>query len=71
MQLYDLNSSQNITGDIESRKMGWAGNVAHMGEGRGICRVLVRKPEARRSCGRLVLYKYIISMDLQNSVQRV
>jgi len=33
--------------------------VTFMGEGRGACRVLVRKPEARRPRGRLV-YKNII-----------
>jgi len=31
-----------------------------MGEGRGACRVLVRKPEARRPRGSLVVYKNII-----------
>ena len=31
-----------------------------MGEGRGACRVLVRKPEARRPRGRLIVYKNII-----------
>jgi len=58
VQLYDLNSSQNITGVIESRKMRWAGHVALMGEGRGGYGVLVRKPEARRPRGRLVIYEY-------------
>lgn len=57
MQLYDLNSAQNISGVIESRKMRWAVHVALMGEGRGECRVLVRKPETRSSCERLVVYK--------------
>ena len=30
----------------------WAENVAHMGEGRGVHRVLVGKPEGRRPVGR-------------------
>jgi len=29
------------------------GHVARMGEGRGVCRVLVGKPEGRRQLGRL------------------
>ena len=40
--------------------MRWAEHVALMGEGRGACRVLVRKPEARRPRGRLIVYKNII-----------
>jgi hypothetical protein len=58
VQLYDLNSSQNITGVIESRKMRWAEHVALMGKGRGGYGVLVRKSETRRPRGRLVIYEY-------------
>jgi len=36
---------------IKSRKMRWAGHVARMGEGWGIYRVLVRKPEGKRPMG--------------------
>jgi len=32
--------------------MRWAGYVAGMGEGRGVYRILVGKPEGRRSLGR-------------------
>jgi len=32
--------------------MRWAGNVARMGERRGVYRVLVGKPEGKRSFGR-------------------
>jgi len=32
--------------------MRWAGHVAHMGEERGMYRVLVGKPEGRKSLGR-------------------
>jgi len=32
--------------------MRWAGHVAHMGEERGVYRVLVRKPEGKRPLGR-------------------
>jgi hypothetical protein len=37
---------------VKSRRMRWAGHVAHMGEGRGVHRVLVGKPEGRRPLGR-------------------
>ena len=37
---------------IKSRRMRWAGNVAGIGEGCGVYRVLVGKPEGRRPMGR-------------------
>ena len=37
---------------IKSRRMRWAGNVAHMGETRGVYRALVGKPEGKRPLGR-------------------
>ena len=37
---------------VKSRRMRWAGYVARMGEGRGVHRVLVGKPEGKRSLGR-------------------
>jgi hypothetical protein len=37
---------------IKTRRMRWAGHVAHMGEGRGVYRVLVEKPEGKRPLGR-------------------
>ena len=36
---------------IKSRRMRWPGHVARMGEGRGVYRVLVGKPEGRRPLG--------------------
>ena len=42
----------NIVRVIKSRRMRWAGHVAHMGEGRGVYRVLVGKPEGKRPLGR-------------------
>ena len=51
-ELNDLYSSPNIVRVIKSRRMKWAGHVAHMGEERGVYRVLVRKPEGRRPLGR-------------------
>ena len=37
---------------VKSRRMRWAGHVARMGEGRGVYRVLVGKPEGNRPLGR-------------------
>jgi hypothetical protein len=37
---------------IKSRKMRWAGNVVRIGEGRGVYRILVGKPEGKRALGR-------------------
>jgi hypothetical protein len=51
-ELHSLNSSPNIVRVIKSRKMRWAGHVAHMGEGRGVYRVLVGRPEGKRPLGR-------------------
>jgi hypothetical protein len=46
-ELDDLYSSPNIIRVIKSRRMRWAGHVAHMGEERGACRILVGRPEGR------------------------
>jgi hypothetical protein len=51
-ELNDLYYSHSIIRVIKSRRMRWAGHVARMGEGRGVYRVLVGKPEGRRSFGR-------------------
>ena len=46
--------------------MRWAGYVARMGEGRGMYRVLVGKPEGKRPLGRPSLrWEDNIKMDLQ------
>jgi len=51
-QLNDMYSSLNIVRVIKSRRMRWAGHVARRGEGRGVYRVLVGKPEGKRPLGR-------------------
>ena len=51
-ELNDLYSSSNIVRVIKSRRMRWAGNVARMGEERGVYSVLVEKPEGKRPMGR-------------------
>jgi hypothetical protein len=51
---------------IKSRTMRWAGHVARMGEGRGVHRVLVGKPEGKRPLGRSKRrWEDNIKMDLQ------
>jgi hypothetical protein len=47
-----LYSSPNIVRVIECGRMGWAGHVAHMGEGRGMYKVLVGKPGGKKTLGR-------------------
>jgi len=47
-ELNDFYSSSNIVRVIKSRRMRRAGHVAHMGEERGVYRVLVGKPEGKR-----------------------
>jgi hypothetical protein len=50
--LHSLYSSPNIVRVIKSKRMGWAGHVARMGEGRVVYRVLVGRPEGKRPLGR-------------------
>ena len=50
-ELNDLYCSPNIVLVIKSRRMRWAGHVVHMGERRGIYRVLVVKPEGKSNLG--------------------
>jgi hypothetical protein len=51
-ELSDLYSLPNIVRVVKSRRVGWAGRVARMGEGRGVHRILVGKPEGKRPLGR-------------------
>jgi hypothetical protein len=50
--LHDLYSSPSIIRIIKSRRMGWTGHVARMGEKRNVYRLLVGKPEGKRPLGR-------------------
>jgi hypothetical protein len=52
-ELHSLCSSPNIVRVIKSRRTRWAGQVAHMWEGRGVYRVVVGRPESKRPLGRL------------------
>ena len=51
-ELSDLYSLPKIERAVKSRRMRWAGHVAHMAEGRGMHRVLVGKSERKRPLGR-------------------
>ena len=51
-ELYDLQSSSNITWMNKWRRMRWAGLVARMGDRRGVYRALVEGPERMRPLGR-------------------
>jgi len=51
-EINDLYCLPNIIGVIISRKIGWAGHVAHMGEKRAAYKVLVGKLERKRPLGR-------------------
>jgi hypothetical protein len=51
-ELHSLYSSLNIVRLIKSRGMRWAGHVARMGEGKGVYRVLIGRPEGKRPLGR-------------------
>jgi hypothetical protein len=51
-ELHNLYSSPDIIRQIKSRRFRWAGNVARMGEGRNVYRVLVGKPKGKRPLGR-------------------
>jgi len=51
-ELTDLYSSPNIVQVIKSGRMRWAGHVVRMDEEKGVYRVLVGKPERKRTLGR-------------------
>jgi len=65
-ELNDLCCSPYIVRVIKLRRMRWAGNIAPMGERRGVYRDLVGKPEGQRPLGRpRRRWEDNIKMDLQ------
>jgi hypothetical protein len=65
-ELHDLYCSPTIVWVIKSRRMRWAGNVARIGDRRGVYRVLVGKPDGKRPLGRpRRRWEDNIKMDLQ------
>ena len=68
-RLHNFYSTPNNVRVIKSRRIRWIGHVAHMGEERGVCRVLKGKPEGRRPLGRpRQRWADNIRMDLQEMV---
>jgi hypothetical protein len=51
-ELHSLYSSPNVVRVIKLRRMRGVGHVAHMGDGRGVYRVLVGRPKGKRPLGR-------------------
>ena len=65
-ELNVLYCSPNIIRVIKSRRMGWAGHEARMGEISGVYGVLVGKPEGKRPLGiPRCRWEDNIKMDLQ------
>ena len=65
-ELSDLYSLPNIVRVVKSRRIRWTGHLARMGEGRGVHKVLVGKPEGKRPLGRPIRrWEDNIKMDLQ------
>jgi hypothetical protein len=65
-ELNDLYSLPITVQVVKSRRMRWAGHVAHMGAEKGVHRVLVGKPEGKRPLGRpRCRWEDNIKMDLQ------
>jgi hypothetical protein len=65
-ELNGLYPLPNMVRVIKSRRCKWAGHVARMGEGRGVYRVLVEKPEGKRPLGRpRRRWEDNVRMDLQ------
>ena len=66
-ELSDLYSSPHVVRVIKSRRLRWAGHVARMEEGRGVHKVLVGKPEGKKTIwrdqdvdGRIILRRIFI-----------
>jgi hypothetical protein len=73
-ELHDMYSSPTILRVIKSIIMRGAGHVARMVEGKGLHRVLVKKPDGKRPIGRprnrweANLKEHLIEMGLQEMV---
>jgi hypothetical protein len=66
-KLNDLYCSPTILREIKSRRMRWAGYVAHVGERRGVYRILVGKPEEKTPLER-PRHRWEDIVDLQEMV---
>jgi len=69
-ELNDLYGSPNIVRVIKTRRMRWEGHVVHMGDRRGIYRVLVGKSEGKSNLedpgidGRIILKWIFRKLDV-------
>jgi len=61
-ELNDFYPLPDIIRAIRSRRMTLAGHIAHTGARRGVCRILVGKPEGKRQLG---IWEGNIKMDLK------
>jgi len=62
----DLYSSSRIVWGIRSRRMRWAVHITHMEARRGLCRVVVGKPEGKKPLeGARIRREDNIKMDLK------
>jgi hypothetical protein len=65
-ELHNVYSSPYIISFVKSRRMRWAGHVAHMGEKMNAYKILVGNPEGKRPIVRPRLrWVDIIKMDLR------
>ena len=51
-ELHSLYRSPYTVREIKSKRLGWAGHVARMEEGRSAIKILTGKPTGKRSLGR-------------------
>jgi hypothetical protein len=71
-KLRNLYSTPDIIRQIKSRRMRWAVHVASMGEDREVYKVMVGKPEGKRSLGRpRRRWEDVIRIDLREIGWRV
>ena len=52
MRSFAICTSPNAIGMIKTRRIGWTGHVARLGDRKGAYRVLVGRPDGKRSLGR-------------------
>jgi hypothetical protein len=69
-ELHNLYFSPNIIRMIKSRRIRWTGHVARMGKKRNPYRILVGKPEEKRSLGRPAALEINRPIKLFNFVRK-
>ena len=51
-ELHSLYRSPNTVKEIKSRRVGWAGHIAKMEEGRSVFKISIGKPTGNKSLGK-------------------